>query len=304
MAAHLKHVLQQGPSLAALGRTFGEVLKQQLSRSKAAGPMVLPSEAYTATITPRPRALVRDYIAEVGGDPAAYEGAVPAHFFPQWSFGLAARTLEGLPYPLAKVVNGGCRIEINDRIPDNESLSCSARLESVDDNGRRAVLEQRVVTGTNANPEALVATMYPIVPLSSKGKGKSEGPKKPRPAVPEGARELARWELPRTAGRDFAILTGDFNPIHWITPYARMSGFKRVILHGFATMARAIEGLNGALFDGDPTRLAVFDCRFTKPLLLPGEVGLYVDDEGGVWVGDAAGAPAYLTGTYETKGDA
>ena len=65
-------------------------------------------------------------------------------------------------------------------------------------------------------------------------------------------------------------------------------------------MARAIEGLNRSLFAGDVHRLSVVDVKFTRPLVLPAEVGLYVIDNN-LFVGDAPGGPAYLVGTFSTK---
>ena len=123
--------------------------------------------------------------------------------------------------------------------------------------------------------------------------------------MPMHATELARWRLRLDAGLDFAKLTGDFNPVHWVTPYARAFGFRNRILHGFSTMARAIEGLNRNLFAGSIKGLRTFDCKFTRPLVLPAKVGLYIHDgEDGtqqVFVGDAPGGPAYLVGSFETN---
>ncbi len=65
-------------------------------------------------------------------------------------------------------------------------------------------------------------------------------------------------------------------------------------------MARAMEGLNNVVV-APGTRIAVMDVKFTRPLLLPAKVGLYVDDNDGVFVGDAPGGPAYLVGTYGLK---
>jgi hypothetical protein len=73
-----------------------------------------------------------------------------------------------------------------------------------------------------------------------------------------------------------------------------------MILHGFSTMARAIEGLNRSLFSGDVRALVTFDCKFTRPLVLPAAVGLYVKDDQ-VFVGDAPGGPAYLVGSFQTR---
>lgn len=307
MSVSPKFVLQQGPVMAAMGRTALAALKQRVTGDAKAAPPPLPGPEVTATLPPRPPELVRAYLRHVGGDPAAYKGTLPPHLWPQWGFGPASRTLVGIPYPLLKVLNGGCRLEMRAPLPAGEPLTVRARLEDIDDNGRRAVLHQRVVTSTPSAPEALIAHLYAIVPLGRGGEKNDGAPpaKKERPRVPPDAEELAYFRLGRDAGLDFAKLTGDFNPVHWVPAYARASGFRGVILHGFATMARAMEGLVRARFAGDPHALAVVDVRFTRPLLLPARVGLYEApaEDGGraIFVGDAPGGPAYLTGTYEAR---
>ena len=290
--------------LRALGQSAFVALKQQMGGGPPSGPVTTPGFEIRETMPPRSRDLVRAYVRNVGGEPSAYKRHLPPHLFPQWGFGLAARTLTDVPYPLAKAVNGGCRLEVNADIPIDEPLEVSVRLEDIDDDGRRAVLHQRIVTSTSSHPEAVVGHLYAIVPL---GGGKDAGGGKPtkkkkkeKPRVPEDAREVAFWRIRESAGLDFAKLTGDFNPIHWVPGYAKAMGFRNVILHGFGTMARAIEGLNRSCFAGDVRRIRVFDCKFTRPLVLPARVGLYVDDDGHVWVGDAPGGPAYLVGSYET----
>lgn len=300
MPVSTKHVLQQGPVLATLAGAAVAALRQQLDaklgRPAPTGMPPVPSQEFSATIPPRPDDLVRDYVRNCGGDPSAYRGMVPAHMFPQWGFPLSAKTLAGIPYPLVRVLNGGCRLQMNLPLPSGEPIHVRARLEDIDDNGRRAVLHQRVVTGTDTAPEAVVADLYAIVPLASGKDGKREP--KVTARVPEDAEELQRWRIGPQAGLEFAKLTGDFNPVHWVRSYARAAGFRSTILHGFATMARAIEGLQRTIFAGSVHALRVVDVKFTKPLVLPAKVGLYVrGDE--LYVGDAPGGPAYLVGTFE-----
>jgi acyl dehydratase len=302
MSVSSKHLLQQGPVLAAMGQTALSALWQQINKPPQKQQAVqTPGPEFSATIPPRSRDLVRDYIRFVGGDPSAYKKIVPPHLFPQWGFALSFKTLGGLSYPLTKVLNGGCRLEINAPLPAGKSLQASARLESLDDNGRRAVLHQRICTGTRENPEAVVGHMYAIVPLGDKKKSKGNGkPKKEKARVPQDAKELKFWKLGAHAGRDFALLTGDFNPVHWIAPYAKAFGFRNTILHGFATMALAYEGLNRSIFAGDIHRIKTLDVKFTRPLVLPAKVGLYMLDDQ-IFVGDAPGGPAYLVGKVETR---
>jgi acyl dehydratase len=313
MAVSNKHVLHQGPVIATLAHAAWTAMRQQLpapfGEGAPTGMPPLPSPEVTAIIPPRPADLVRDYVRHVGGDPSAYKRIVPPHLFPQWGFPLSARTLDGIPYPLVRVLNGGCRLEMFAPLPADEPLIVRARLEDIDDNGRRALIHQRIVTGTETLPDSVVAHVYAVVPLGSKQKSNgasSNGSnghampdaKRETIRVPTDAEELQRWRLGASAGLDFAKLTGDFNPVHWIRPYAKAFGFRSTILHGFATMARAIEGLQRTVFSGSVHALHTVDVKFTKPLLLPAKVGLYVrGDE--LWVGDAPGGPAYLTGSFE-----
>ncbi|MCC6528362.1 MAG: hypothetical protein IT373_37300 [Polyangiaceae bacterium] len=314
MTVSLRHVVTQAPVIFALGRVALEGLRHPRGQAGARRPEV-PGPWIEAELAPRPAALVRDYVRHVGGDPGAYRGVVPAHLFPQWGFPLAARALAGLPYPLARVMNAGCHIEQFGRLPADEPLHVRARIEAIDDDGRRAIITQRIVTGTARTRDVVVADLRAFVPLArpeqdkkgprdgSNGGGTRPRADKPRPTVPTDARELAFFRVGADAGLDFAKLTGDFNPIHWVPAYARASGFKSVILHGFATLARAIEALNRARFAGDPFELSTLDARFTRPLVLPARVGVYASADGGVWVGDAPGGGAYLEGRFTTRGD-
>jgi hypothetical protein len=299
MAVSTKHVVAQLPVL----RGMAGVALASLRGKKGSGPIDVPGPWIEQEMPPRPADLVRDYVRHTGGDPAWYRGTLPAHFFPQWAFPLAARALAVLPYPLTKVVNAGCRIEARAPLAANEDLLVRARIESIDDDGQRALITQRIETGTKSEPLALVADMRTYVPLQKKSEKKSETSGKQAPktktAVPADATEIGFFRIPANAGLDFAKLTGDFNPIHWIPAYARAAGFRSCILHGFSTFARAIEALNRSRLAGDPSRLRVVDARFTRPLVLPARVGVYVGREGGLWVGDAPGGGAYLAGEFE-----
>lgn len=290
MTVPRRYILHQLPIIRSLIRTA-----IASSKRPSAAPE-LPGPPARADLPPRSSALVRDYIRAVGGDPGAYRGVLPAHLFPQWGFPLLMETLRAIPYDLKRVLNGGCRIEIRRPLPDNEPLQLEARLVDIDDNGSRAVIKNRLRTSTSSAPDAVDAYMYAVVPL--KRGDKKDKKDKDRPRVPDDAREIARWSLTPQDAVDFAFLTGDFNPVHWSKPYARASGFPSTILHGFATLARAVEGINRARFAGDPSRLSVIDVKFVRPLILPAEAGLYVRGNE-VFVGTAPSGPCYLTGTFE-----
>ncbi|MFB6347336.1 MAG: MaoC family dehydratase [bacterium] len=306
MSVSMKHILNQGPVLAGLGRTIFAGLKNKVLGND--GDLQVPGDVIEDVYDPRPRDLIDDYVEHVGGDPGEYRETLPPHLFPQWGFALAPQTLTDLPYPISRAMNGGCRMEVNEPLPVDEELHVTAQLVDVDDNGSRAVLQQKIVTSTPSVSEGIVAHLFVVIPLGGESTNEAEDEQELDPAdrkkrierVPSDAKEVARWNIPDSAGLDFAKLTGDFNPLHWIPPYAKMGGFPNVILHGFSTMARAYEGLNQEAFQGRRD-IDVFDVQFKKPLVLPAEVGLYMDDSNGVFVGDAPSGPCYMSGYYETS---
>jgi hypothetical protein len=298
MSVPIKYVRHQGPVLRGMGEAMLAALKQRAGLGRAAAPS-LPGPVHTITVPPRPASLVQAYVRHVGGDPASWRGRLPAHLFPQWAFPLTGKLMQGLTYPMLAAMNGGCKLIQNAPLPADRPLIVSGQLVSVDDDGRRAILDQKMVTGTREVPEALVAHLYVFIPLGKKEKS-ANGKSKDKPRVPADARELAFFKLGPDAGLDFAKLTGDFNPVHWVPAWARAFGFKSTILHGFGTLARAFEGLVRARFAGSVDALKEIDVRFTRPLVLPARVGLYVRDER-LWVGDAPGGPAYLEGTFKAR---
>jgi hypothetical protein len=66
-------------------------------------------------------------------------------------------------------------------------------------------------------------------------------------------------------------------------------------------MAWAMEALTRNRFSGDPGVLREIDARFTRPLVLPADVGLHIQDDQ-LWVADAPGAPAYMTASFRSDG--
>jgi hypothetical protein len=293
-----RHIVHQHRVIASLSSVAVRGLLQRFER-KPRDLEMLPGPELRATLAPPPAALIRDYVRAIGGDPTTYAHTIPAHLFPQWCLPLAAKTLRRLPYPLLRVLNGGCRLEINAPLAAGEPLLLRARLESVDDDGRRAVLHQRIVTEQHSRPEAVVAHVYAIVPTASQTRDR-DPIRKPRvPLVPPTARELGNLSLDRNAGRDFALLTGDFNPVHWVAPYARTLGHQGVILHGFASMAYAFETLTRELFGGATDAIRMIDVRFVRPLVLPAAVGVHVDDKE-FFLG-SRGEPAFVSGSFATR---
>lgn len=293
MSLPLRHALQHTSLVTAM---VGLALRGRANVGGALPPV--PGPVHTATVPARSAALVADYVRFVGGSPATYSKQLPSHFFSQWGFPVLMKALEGLPYDLTGVLNAGCYLEQRRPLPQGEPLQLSAQLITHEERGKRIYLAVRMSTGTASAPDALISELRVLVPSGKKGAPGDDTAKRQPPRVPEGAREIGRRKLAPNAGLEFALLTGDFNPIHWVRPMARMAGFKSTILHGYGSLAICMEALNSTLFSGDPNRLRSIEVRFTLPVVLPATVGVFVDGND-VYVGQAPGGPAYLTGVID-----
>ncbi len=108
-------------------------------------------------------------------------------------------------------------------------------------------------------------------------------------------RPVATWRVPDDAGRRYARVSGDVNPIHLSALTAKAFGFKRAIAHGMWVEARALAALVGRL----PDATAV-DVVFRKPLFLPSTVTLATAPVDGGWdlaVRNATSGAEHLVGT-------
>lgn len=260
--AHLRHQ----------GAVVGSLLRLLASRYKGGPLPEAPGPIFHQELGPIPEGLVQAYQSFCGGDPLGLD--LPAHLFPQWSFPLMVKVLQGVDLPLKRVLNQGCTLTLHEPIPRGAPLFLSAQLIALDVNTYRARLTQRITTGIAPGEERLVADVHSYFPL--KRKPKSERRESPAPEVPHGLQEVGRFSGPSGSGFRYACLTGDLNPIHWIGPAARAAGFKAPILHGFATMAMAQECLERH----SNTRLERLDIRFTRPFVMPGEARVLLSPEG------------------------
>lgn len=283
MSAPISLLRHQMPMIRALGGVV---------RGGGGGPAPeVPGPEHVVELPPRPDALIDAYLEHLGVEAGVWAGEVPPHLFPQWTFPLSAQVLGGLPYPIARALNAGASLVIRGPIPRGEALTVRSHIAAIDDDGHRALITQRTVTGTASSPDAIEAELTALIPLKKRAGG---GGGRERPTVPCRAQEIERWELGRWDGWEFAKLTGDINPLHWVGPYARLAGFKGVILHGFSTMARAFEGLNRGPAGG---RLELLSVRFTAPVPLPSQAALLIDG-GDVYVGERSGGRAFMTGRW------
>lgn len=102
---------------------------------------------------------------------------------------------------------------------------------------------------------------------------RSRGSREPAPRL-DGTRVAATlttdFTAPSDIGRDYARVSGDYNPIHLSALTARAFGFPAAIAHGMWTLARIGAELE-ANWPQDGSRMTV---EFRQPVLLPARVVL------------------------------
>ena len=109
--------------------------------------------------------------------------------------------------------------------------------------------------------------------------------------VAERTVHLTRDSLVRYAGA-----SGDFNPIHYRDDVAASVGLPGVLAHGMLTMGLAVQSVVD--WAGDPARVADYQVRFTRPVVVDPEEGADVSVVAKVGRLDETGARIDLTVTF------
>jgi len=88
--------------------------------------------------------------------------------------------------------------------------------------------------------------------------------------------QVTQWKAPADIGRQYAKVSGDYNPIHLSAASARLFGFPTAIAHGLWNKARTL----AALADHLPRANLEIVVHFRKPVRLPSEVSLLASEPG------------------------
>lgn len=251
---------------------------------------------------------VRDYARATGGDavPAFFDAppVTPPFYCATWEMALLLEMLAGLetPLPMGPIVHVSTEMVWARPLPPDEPVRCRVELDRVERTPRGLKLTILSRNWMGAGQLCGQATSVMMVRMRS-----PDGPRPPssqRPADgvdPAAWTELARWRLPAGAGRRYARVSGDYNPIHLWPWTARPFGFRAPILHGYATAARTAHTLIAQRLRGDPAALRRMRIAFRAPLPLPSTAVLLVDEAGPerrFRVAAPDGATMYAEGTY------
>lgn len=166
------------------------------------------------------------------------------------------------------IVHGEEEIVHYRQMKPGESLIFTPSVESVEDKGSGATYVARV-TGTTPDGEA-VNDQYATIFVRGAGSG-SERPSSERPAPPVRGDQVVSFTKHVDEGMpaEYAVASGDLNPIHTDPEVATAVGLPGVINHGLGTLSIVSGGLVDELAEGDPTRISRIQVRFTD-MVIPG----------------------------------
>lgn len=88
--------------------------------------------------------------------------------------------------------------------------------------------------------------------------------------------EVDHWTAPADIGRQYAKVSGDYNPIHLSAASAKLFGFPTAIAHGLWLKARTLAALDAQL----PAANLEIAVQFRKPVRLPAKVTLLASEAG------------------------
>ncbi len=254
-AVPLSLIRYQGPMLRAWGRALA---RSWLPFSR---PETNPEtfRDLVAIVAPPAPELVNAYARWSGGH---YEGTLPPHMFAQWGLHLALQVIEQSKYNLVDIINQGVNMRCYGEISSYMPLVVRASLVSVQEHDGRADMAVRIVTGNKDCHQLVEATLFTTFLSPSARRSVLRSPRQQALSWST----VNQWQAEPHDGFQFAVLTGDFNPIHWVDRIGRKSPFGRTVLQGLGMFARTYEGLQR-----DQT-IRELDLRFLRPVPLPSGV--------------------------------
>jgi len=202
------------------------------------------------------------------------ERTLPVHFFSQFAIAVCVKQLRLTRYPLHRIINQGTGFTQHAPIPLGERLKVVCKMRPITEKNNRARVHQVLQIGTITQPNCWEVDFHTLFILGkSDGKNRSDNG---TDQAPPQWQEVGQWQVAPQDGWQFALLTGDFNPIHWVDWLAKKSPFGQKVLHGFGMFARTIATLEAAKAQS----IKRTQVRFTGPARLNGQsVSVFITEE-------------------------
>lgn len=271
---------QQLPEIPALGKLYlsalGSAARSRLTRG--AGGTSLPAvrhEVHGAAVDLEKLTEFQRLVAHSAQD------VLPSGYVHTFAFPVAMSVMarEDFPLPLLGMVHLRNQVRHLRPVHWSEPLNVAAWAENLA--GHRAGTQVELVAEVSAGG-ALVwqgrsTYLAKGVFLPELDRPQAQQRRDFLPPMP-----TAQWRLGLDAGRSYAKVSGDFNPIHLSRLSAKALGMKRSLAHGMYLASRVVE-------EAVPPHTDAFawDISFEAPVFLPATVALSIqdDDAAGAWAG-------------------
>ena len=216
-------------------------------------------------------------IPTASGELAVFSGALHALAFPVV---MSVLTRKDFPLPVLGMVHLGNRVQHVTDVPVCEELTATAWTENLRPHRAGTALDA-VVTLARGDGTVVWAGRSGYLAKGHFGALAGQPPRAehddPGPGHPrfQAPRQTAQWALPAGTGREYAAVSGDYNPIHLSAPSARALGMKGAIAHGMYTASRALAATAvpaGVGFE--------WSVEFAAPVVLPTTAAVSVRDDG------------------------
>ncbi len=201
------------------------------------------------------------------GQEKKYDSQVPPHFFPYWTYPTLFRL--GRKLPLHKVLNQGCKLIVNDSLPINSPIHSNVEIYDIKDFPQKLRINQRITCSTPGCSSAIIAEIYAVI-LKNPKKILKEKSSSHTIKLPN-YNKVGSLKISKSMARDYAIISGDINPIHLSNTLAKVMGLKKSILHGFALFSLVYE-----LLENKGIKIHQIDVRFLMPVYIDTNVDIYI----------------------------
>ena len=302
---------KQGQNLTVLRKVAGSALYYSVAGNSASLDNIknldeLLAAEYELKLSRRSQTLVNAWWRwlSFSGEFEEKPGELPTIMFSQWTFRTLLEVAKNFPFPVSSMLNQASRVQCNHVIPADAPLIVKAQMTKLEDQARKLRCEMRMTSGTEEYPNAIEATIVTVVPKPKSKWTEGGGAKKKRdPAeVDANARLLRTVKLEGRTGVDFGMISGDFNPIHTSSIYAKLAGFKTNFIQGFGAQAVIMSVLVNTLCGGDQEKLKVCETRFISPVYFPTKACVYVEEsdaeERQLWLASQDTGKVYIIGSF------
>lgn len=255
--------LTGSPSLPAIyAAAARDAATRKLTRT-AAAPLELPDTRYRLRGVTAAADRLTAY-QHLVGEPAT--DRLPACFVHVLSFPVAMALMAGrqFPLPLMGMVHLSNRIEQFAPIMLGEAVDFDVTASDLAAHHRGTEVRITASATVGGDIRWRGESMYLAKGVFLGGMDRLESGPRPQFTPPE---PTGSWRLPADIGRRYAVVSGDYNPIHLSSLSARALGFKRSIAHGMYLSARAVAASGVRTWESMTQTVS-----FGSPALIPGRV--------------------------------